>query len=52
MAQKAGSKAEQAGRLCCNACGFPISVTQGQDLPPCGNCGRGDTTEWDACRGG
>ena len=38
------------GRYCCTNCGWDCRLDDDTDvLPPCGNCGKGQTTTYNRC---
>lgn len=38
------------GRYCCTTCGWSATLDDNSDvLPPCGNCGAGQQTQYQSC---
>jgi hypothetical protein len=49
MALPIGSK-PGVGRYCCTHCNWSVYLNDPDDaLPPCGNCGKGQQTEYNRC---
>lgn len=39
-----------AWRYCCTQCGWGVTLVDGQELPPCGQCDRGGDTTYEPCK--
>ena len=49
MAYNIGEKPGK-GRYCCTKCGWSVALDDGDGrLPPCGNCGPGQSTTYTRC---